>query len=757
MNSHTRTILIAMALLSCAMFVGCREHMPHSFTVATGDLQRVHAEPAEGGYYTNWDPYAAEVEVKPVVDTNPVMTQHVLIATVRDKDGKPLPNRRVEWILTGDSVGTIVEVDESGWRASRGYKIDDHYAVTHTNNFEHVLTRGNDDPDDDIYLEVGQTWCVISSPTEGASHVVVYAPGIYNWDKHKVFVTKNWYDVTWDWPGAATNRVGSDHTFTTKVMKYSDSTPLQNYEVTYKISDGPAASFAGSNSTTQMVKTNSQGLATVTLRQASAVEGTNNVEIQIVRPGNIPCCEDPALIATGYTRKTWVAPQLSLTKSAPATARIGDTFSYDMQVGNPSNTYASNVMVTDDLPDGLEYVSSSPNAQMRGRQLTWSLGSMDPNETRTINVTVKGNYTGKFDNCAIARADLGLEDTACASTVISAPALALSKEAPSEILICDQIPYTITITNTGDASATNVEIRDDFPSGMKTLEGQEGKKFAIGTLNPGESRQVTFNTTVSDTGRYVNTAMASCDLARSNEASAKTMVRQPMLVMTKMGPQQRYLGLPASFEISLTNKGDTAARQVQIVDSLPSGMTFISADQGGTLSGSDVIWNIGDLAINQTKTVSVKVRVDKVGTLHNTARASGVCADAATEVTTAVTGIPAILLECIDTADPILVGENETYIITVTNQGTAEDTNIVIQCMLPAEQEFVSGRGPTDIKAEGRKVWFAPLSRLAPKDKATFHVVVRGNRTGDVRFGVKLTSDQMTSPASETESTRIYE
>ena len=51
---------------------------------------------------------------------------------------------------------------------------------------------------------------------------------------------------------------------------------------------------------------------------------------------------------------------------------------------------------------------------------------------------------------------------------------------------------------------------------------------------------------------------------------------------------------------------------------------------------------------------------------------------------------------------------------------------------------------------------FAPLKLLAPKAKATYRVIVKGVKAGDVRFRVSLTSDQMTSPAGETESTHIY-
>jgi uncharacterized repeat protein (TIGR01451 family) len=108
------------------------------------------------------------------------------------------------------------------------------------------------------------------------------------------------------------------------------------------------------------------------------------------------------------------------------------------------------------------------------------------------------------------------------------------------------------------------------------------------------------------------------------------------------------------------------------------------------------------------------------------------------------------------------VGQNETYTIVVTNQGSADDTNIKIVCEIPPQMSFVSAGGATPGTAQGNTVTFAPLPRLGPKERATFKVVAKGintagNDTADVRFKTTMTTDQTTSPVEETESTHIYE
>ena len=56
-----------------------------------------------------------------------------------------------------------------------------------------------------------------------------------------------------------------------------------------------------------------------------------------------------------------------------------------------------------------------------------------------------------------------------------------------------------------------------------------------------------------------------------------------------------------------------------------------------------------------------------------------------------------------------------------------------------------------------RVVSFAPLARLAPGAKATWRVVVKAVKPGDVRFKVTMNTDQLRRPVEETESTEMYE
>ena len=206
----------------------------------------------------------------------------------------------------------------------------------------------------------------------------------------------------------------------------------------------------------------------------------------------------------------------------------------------------------------------------------------------------------------------------------------------------------------------------------------------------------------------------------------------------------------------MSNKGDGVARDTVIVDTISEGMSFIDATHNGRFENGQVVWNLGTLLPDTSERVSMNVRADNIGMQRNLAKVTAYCNEATAETMTDVVGIAAILLEVIDLEDPIEVGANVTYLINVTNQGSAVGTNIEINCILPDGMDYVTSSGPTMANVRGQNVSFVPLGTLQPQDTATYRVIVRGVLEGDLRFKVQLDSDQITSPVNETESTNVY-
>jgi uncharacterized repeat protein (TIGR01451 family) len=231
---------------------------------------------------------------------------------------------------------------------------------------------------------------------------------------------------------------------------------------------------------------------------------------------------------------------------------------------------------------------------------------------------------------------------------------------------------------------------------------------------------------------------------------------RPMIEFTKTCQAMRYVGGTTTIEYNISNTGDGTAQNVVVTDVIPQGWEFLSVDNNGAREGNSMTWRLGDLGPGQQRVLKAKFRCNQIGVFDQTATIT-YCAKAVDSCRIEVKGIPAILLECVDDPDPIELNGSVTYTIRVLNQGTAVGTNIGIECTLPPEAEYVTSSGPTTARQEGKKITFAPLASLAPKASELYKVTVKSVGVGDVRFRVQLTSDQLTSPVMETESTHFYE
>lgn len=147
----------------------------------------------------------------------------------------------------------------------------------------------------------------------------------------------------------------------------------------------------------------------------------------------------------------------------------------------------------------------------------------------------------------------------------------------------------------------------------------------------------------------------------------------------------------------------------------------------------------------------------QAGMLELAATAAGTLSGARhTRCETRIFGIPGLLIDAVDLEDPVEVGHEVTYDIKVTNQGTATCTNVRLICTLPESEEFVSGTGPTSVRAQDRTLTTDPVASFAPKKVVTWRVIVKALAPDDARFKVLLYADELNKPIYEEEPTHLY-
>lgn len=751
--------VIALGLV--ALLAGCSGISANPFRLGNlpgTDIVRTHAKPSFLGYYHNFDPAARTLTITPVQSVNPVKTQHVYIATVCDKNGNGRRNRRVEWHVSGP--GHIVEVDESGIFAGRGYLVDGHYAVSYTNYRKHTLTRGNDDPSDDIHLKAGQTWCVITSAEEGVTHVTAYAPEIYDWEKHKVFATKYWVDAEAIFPPPAVNPAGQPHRFTTQIVRVSDRSPAAGYRVRYRILDGPPAVLEPGGATQVEVVSGDDGMATAILRQLEPVPGINRIQIEVIRPGDTPTAKS-LTIATNITTKTWVAPQLAIQKTAPQTVVVGQQIPYQIVVTNTGSIATQGVTIRDTLPPSLQLIGSTPMATQQGQNLIWSFGALQPGQSAAVQFACQATAPGTVTNCAEAVLAEGIAARDCATTEVLAGALEVTKTGPATAVVGQPVTFQITVTNRGNGPAMNVVVTDAFDPGFVHQTGSAPVELPIGTLGPGQSQTVPIVLTPQTAGRLCNRVTAVAEGGLTAAAEHCVQVSQPQLAISKRGPNFAMAGAMVDFEITVQNTGPIQADNVIVRDELPPQLVPVEAPEGGAIVGNTVTWNLGSLSPGDSRMLRLRAQAVAIGqNVCNmaTVSANGVPGVPSSPACLEIKGVPGILTELIDRADPVAVGGETVYVIRITNQGSlpARVTQVTgtvtpgLQ-LLDAETQPGIEKNVTDTQ-----VTFGPFD-IEPRKELFYTVKARAIKPGDQRFKLEIQTAHQKEPILKEESTQVYD
>ena len=441
-------------------------------------------------------------------------------------------------------------------------------------------------------------------------------------------------------------------------------------------------------------------------------------------------------------------------RGTPAVVHANKPYEYMIRVTNLTDHKLEEVVVTDASEGNFKLVSTSPKASSSGKNLRWTFDAIPAGATQTIKVAGTASSTGTVKHCC----DVEWASLLCGTIKVVQPELELSKTGTAEALVCDPIEYKVTVRNGGTGAARDVVIEDRLPDGVVTASGDKVARIKVGTLQSGESKSFTLTCKATKTGTFRNVSTASSGGGlEAKSGTVTTKVTQPVLTLEKKGPDKAFAGRTVTYSMTVKNTGDGEARNTIVEDTLPTGTRFVRASDGGRTAGGKVAWNLGTLKPGASRTVEVVLRAEQAATIRNTAMARAYCAKAVSATaTTEMTGIPAILLEVVDLEDPIEVGGNETYVITVTNQGTAPGTNIRVVCEMEDAFEFVSASGATAGTHSGRTITLAPVRSLDPQDKASWRVVLKAKKEGDIRFKVKMQSDQLKRPVEETEATNLY-
>jgi hypothetical protein len=441
-------------------------------------------------------------------------------------------------------------------------------------------------------------------------------------------------------------------------------------------------------------------------------------------------------------------------KMIPESISVGEPFEYYIKVTNlTSDLNLKDVVVKDVMSEGFQVSSSKPEAAMSGQMATWNLGTLSPDQAQTITVTGSASTTGPIEACAT----VDYTPYLCIDTMVMQPDLAITYRGPANASTCDCFPYSLTVTNPGSGVAENVRVSVELPAGL-AVDGSRSIRLTIGDMAPGASETREMTVCASAAGTFTSQASAVANnVAQVDSTAVTTEVCMPAIEMATAGTSRIFLGNPGEFSATITNTAGCDTQNFTVTANVPSCLSVTSASGGGTVNGNTITWTFPNLGVGQSTSVAVYVNGESMCSGERvTFVADGKCVKADGAEPVDVMGIPAILLEVVDIVDPVRVGDTTTYVITATNQGSAIDTNVIIEATVE-DMTITSGSGATAGTISGKTIRFAPLPRLEVGAKAEWRVEVRADAVGDQRFAVSMNTDQLTRPVDETEATNTYE
>lgn len=395
----------------------------------------------------------------------------------------------------------------------------------------------------------------------------------------------------------------------------------------------------------------------------------------------------------------------------------GERAQYSLVVTNIGDGAAENVSLTDSLPAAggltwsIESVTGGGDCSITGGVLSCGFGLLEPGETRTVIVTssetspsICGDITNEASVAADNENETDLANNRDSATVtVYCTTLELEKLADAEVVKAnEEIGFTITVTNTGDYVAREVNVTDSLPAGVEWSEDSSACSITSSTLScsfgdlaPGNSASVhiTGLSSAAVCGVVSNTATATAENLPDpvDDTATVNVTCAPMISVVKR-PESNMVpfGSMVRFTMTVTNYGTAPAEDVTLSDPLPPDpdltWSFDNVTEGGICSIADGVLNctFGTLPAGGTASVRISAMSsqDTCGYILNTVTADG-------SNTPPVIDIARVYVACdvnvrvTKTAerDEIVAGEASQparFTILVENNGPYTATNVIL-------------------------------------------------------------------------------
>jgi len=563
-----------------------------------------------------------------------------------------------------------------------------------------------------------------------------------------------------------------------------------------------AVNVAGNNVTSTITTLPSGASVTFTINGTAPADGfTSLTNTASAAPPTGVTDPDPSDNTSTATTSVIASADVSIVKTGPPNATPGISVTFALAISNNGPSTAQAVQIADPTPPGLVFVTaSSPCAG----GFPCNLGNLPPGFSTVVTATfaVPSDYAGaSIVNTATLSSTTGDPNSGNNSSTVTIPVagaadLAVVKSGPATVTAGQTIAYSVVVSNAGPSAVAGALFSDPVPAGITGITASCGAPTngaACGAVNITGNNvtstiaslpvggSVTFTIdgiapaepiTLHNIASIAPPAGVNDPVSANNTSTATTSVSASADVsIVKSGPASVISGGAITYTLLVANAGPSAANGATYTDTLPAGITAISASCGNavggatcaspTVSGSTVSGTVPTLPAGGSVTITIDGTAPfGAATLTNNATTvppSNVSdPNSGNNSSTVSTDIGAAadvaVAKTVDNASPN-VGDIVTFTITATNAGPDDATGVAVTDGLPFGLTFVSANVSQGTYSSATGLW--SIGAIANGAIATLTIVATVDDPGALTNTATVSASDQTDPDASNNSAGV--
>lgn len=470
-------------------------------------------------------------------------------------------------------------------------------------------------------------------------------------------------------------------------------------------------------------------------------------QVQPTGKGNQPTGNQP----TGKPIQLAIqSPQLQLKAIGPDAITVGKPAKYQIQMSNLGNNDADSIVVRVVLPNTVQIARLEPSAGVAEKipddegALAWTLEQVKGRQAVALTLTLVPQTPESFPisvDWAVRPQSL------VAKIAVQKPELKITIDGPEDVLFGARQIFAIRVQNPGTGPARDVRLT--LATGDSAPHVKE-----IGNIEAGKEEVIRVELIAREAGTLDVLANATSEDLKTS-ARKEVLVRRADLIVKVAGPPVKYANTDGVYQVTISNMGNAAAKEVVTRVQLPVGCQLLAASDGGREKAGRVEWSLPALEPNQRVTFNVRCLFEAAGDQRVAASVESGVLVADDTFATRVEAIADLKMVVHDPRGPRPVGEEVSYIIEITNRGTKSAFNVNVAGHFSKGLEVVRFEGHQAESGNGT-VNFSPIPRIDPGKTVKLTIHAKAEKAGNLSFKSTVVCNDPDTKLSAEDSTRYF-